>query len=83
MKKFVMGLVIGMLLVGCFSVVSANVGLFDMKYHFDQAIIVIGREPKVVDIKKWWEWDSGERQVETKDGTVYYGSLNNIILVQN
>jgi major membrane immunogen (membrane-anchored lipoprotein) len=62
---------------------SCNQQILDTTYTFNKAYITIGNETIKVDVKSWKDYDDSDQiQVETKDGTVYFGHASNIILVK-
>lgn len=87
--KFGLSLMILVLCLIAFGIVvvscdfgNGNKDMNDTEYTFEKAIIITGNETTVVDVKEWCDYqDSDQVQIKTKDGTVYFGSSNNIILV--
>lgn len=87
--KFYLSLMILGLCLSAFGIVgvacnfgNGNKDMHDTEKKFEKAIIITGNETTVVDVKEWCDYeDSDQVQIKTKDGTVYFGSSNNIILV--
>lgn len=61
---------------------KGNKDMNDTEFTFEKAIIITGNETTVVDVKEWRDYKGSDQvQIKTKDGTVYFGSSNNIILI--
>lgn len=74
-------IVFGIVAVSC-DFGNGNKDMNDTENTFEKAIIITGNETTVVDVKEWCDYkDSDQVQIKTKDGTVYFGSSNNIILI--
>lgn len=74
-------IVFGIVTVSC-DFDNGNKDMHDTEYTFEKAIIITGNETTVVDVKEWCDYkDSDQVQIKTKDGTVYFGSSDNIILI--
>lgn len=77
----IIGIIMSILMSGC-DFGNGNKDMNDTEYTFEKAIIITGNETTVVDVKEWCDYkDSDQVQIKTKDGTVYFGSSNNIILI--
>ncbi|MBR5297009.1 MAG: hypothetical protein IKU29_03965 [Parabacteroides sp.] len=62
--------------------IPVNKNTHDTENKFEKAIIIKGNEATIVDVKEWRDYqDSDHIQIKTKDGTVYFGSSNEIILI--
>lgn len=79
-------------LFGCVDVNTENVSafgnqsLFDINYIFEKAYISgidrMNNIPVEVKVKSWQEYEGSDAiQIIAEDGTVYYTSLHNVILV--
>ena len=77
-------------LIGCVSgnteTASAfgNQAWFDVTYTFNKAYIngIDNDNPIKVKVKSWQEYEGSDAiQIITEDGTVYYTSLHNVVLV--
>lgn len=74
-------IVFGIVAVSC-DFGNGNKDMHDTENKFEKAIIITGNETTVVDVKEWCDYnDSDQIQIKTKDGTVYFGSSNNIVLI--
>lgn len=60
--------------------VGCNRQVVDTKLKFDKAYVKIGEEWKVVEVKKWMDYEGEQIQITTEDGTVLLVSAMNIIL---
>ena len=79
-------------LIGCVSgnteTASAfgNQAFFDINYTFEKAYIngidLMNNTPVEVKVKSWQEYEGSDAiQIIAEDGTVYYTSLHNVVLV--
>ena len=60
--------------------VGCNRQVVDAKLKFDKAYVKIGDEWKVIEVKKWMDYEGEQIQITTEDGTVFIVSSMNIIL---
>lgn len=77
MKKVLVALLISMaVLTGC-----GNQTIIDTKWTFNEAIVKLGEEYKVVQIRKWSDFEAGSVQIITTDGTVILTHYTNVVLI--
>lgn len=61
-----------------------NQQIVDLNYKFDYALINCGDQVIKVSVAKWKEYDDSDAiQIISKEGTVYYTHLENVIMIHN
>ena len=75
-------------LIGCSDFSTDNVNAFgnqtwfDTNWTFNEAIINEFDEVKHVNVQQWCEYEGSDAiQIVASDGTVYYTTLNNCVLI--
>lgn len=80
MKKrlLILTIISTLLLSGC-----GNRQVFDNKWTFKKAKIVIGNETIEVNVKSWLDFENGDTsiQIVAEDGTVYLTDKKNVLLL--
>jgi len=78
-KKLVL---VPLLVAGVLTFTGCNKSIIDTNYTFNRAMITVGNDYFVVDVKSWQDYEGEQLQIVATDGTVYLVSADNTVLLK-
>lgn len=86
-KKIKITMIVVLIIGAAFLLSSCSVGNrrigFDTTQTFNEAVIRLGEEVKIVNVRSWRDFDDSDVvQVEASDGSVYLTHYTNVVLIK-